>query len=85
MTVSHLDEQEDCRGGVKGSVVDSDDGGAVGAKQVSYLLGIKNNNNRGDHNRQILQQCKVTVWLSSELINAELSRMFDCENVSKTK
>lgn len=37
VNVSHLDDQEERRGWVKGPVVEGDDGGAAGAEQVSYL------------------------------------------------
>lgn len=37
VTVSHLEEQEDRWRGAEGSVIQSDDGGATGAKQVSHL------------------------------------------------
>lgn len=38
MNVTHLDDKEERGGRVKCPVVESDDGGAAGAEQVSYLL-----------------------------------------------
>lgn len=34
---SHLDDQEERRRGVEGTVVEGDDGGAARAKEISYL------------------------------------------------
>lgn len=36
-TVAHLDDEEECWGRVKGTVVESDDGGAMRAEQISDL------------------------------------------------
>ena len=35
----YLDDEEEGRGGVEGSIVEGDDGGAMSPKQVSYLTG----------------------------------------------
>lgn len=58
--VSHLDDEEECRGRVEGPVVESDNGGAMRAEQVSYLQRRHLNKNR------CCIQVSVRLCLNSE-------------------
>lgn len=62
VTVSHLEEQEDRWRGAETSVIQSDDGGATGAKQVSHLWKKKITSPYS----KMLQFCLQNICFSSE-------------------
>ena len=58
----YLDDEEDGGGRVKGSVVESDDSGAPGTKQVPYLERAKGKERERGEGRESLPRNTNRLW-----------------------